>query len=693
MCKTTGIQTGLSSSRRHLLAGGVAIAANATGLLPAFVHAQSAAKKQTGDANMTRLYLDAVQGYYEKMFEGQPSVATAAPFGAHQFDDELEDGSVASHANIVKGLRASLEELKKITPALLSLTDQYDLEALKGRINGDLLYEDTIKLWRLDPGIYPLIAKTAVDSITRWFGTGETEDARAALFASPQHEKLRADVVKRLQAIPALLMNGQTNITPESKPPKVFVDKVELPTNYFRVTLPLLFAKVTSEERIKFSAANEAVSEALEKYAKHLVTLKAVTGSPDFYALGPYLKTHFECYELFDVDLDRLLIDALALRYTHFKQYEAVAIRVSENIKASEFKAKKGEPDFVKKVDDWVKSHGHPKRDDLVQTAVKCRDLLKRFLKSKDLVTIPTAYLDLKGRRHQLSERDLICKIDDGGIDAGGIDAGGGDLLDSPPPLEDLFPPQATFPVGVPAKTVKDKELDDHLAGYETNSILITVAHEIWPGHFMQYLAALEQQQFQSLARLLAFTVPGNATTEGWAHYVEQMVVEQRLGQDPGLLAINGKAKQDEAEDYLRLGQLREALLRDGRLITALRMHHTKEYTTRDQAAEFFKTSCLQTQTIADNEANRSANDSTTMNYAFGKMMILKLRQDYKDKVKSKVGWLKEFHDRFLAAGSVPVRIIRRELMETRDDPASQMWSSTIRTDERFDDAKWFEHL
>jgi uncharacterized protein (DUF885 family) len=191
-------------------------------------------------------------------------------------------------------------------------------------------------------------------------------------------------------------------------------------------------------------------------------------------------------------------------------------------------------------------------------------------------------------------------------------------LLDSPPPLEDLSSVQAVYAVEEPSPDMPDKELQDVLRGCETNGLLVTSAHEVWPGHFMQYVTTLAQQHKQSKARLLDFTVPGNATCEGWAHYVEQMVVEEGLG--PVLVA---QKWGDDAEDYLRFGQLSNALLRVGRLIIMLHMHYTKEYTTRADAANYMREKCLQTETLATSEALRATYDTPMMNYTFGKMMIL----------------------------------------------------------------------
>jgi len=48
--------------------------------------------------------------------------------------------------------------------------------------------------------------------------------------------------------------------------------------------------------------------------------------------------------------------------------------------------------------------------------------------------------------------------------------------------------------------------------------------------------------------------------------------------------------------------------------------------------------------------------------YTLGKLEILKLRADYQQKLGAQFS-LQDYHDRFLRAGTPPIKIMRRELM------------------------------
>ena len=100
--------------------------------------------------------------------------------------------------------------------------------------------------------------------------------------------------------------------------------------------------------------------------------------------------------------------------------------------------------------------------------------------------------------------------------------------------------------------------------------------------------------------------------------------------------------------------------MRDCRFVSSRDML-TRGKTVED-AQNIFMKECGSPEPEAHREALRGTVDPGYLNYTVGKLEILKLRDDYKKKLGDKFS-LTEFHDRFLAAGLVPVKIIRREMM------------------------------
>src|SRR5579864_5206142 len=166
---------------------------------------------------------------------------------------------------------------------------------------------------------------------------------------------------------------------------------------------------------------------------------------------------------------------------------------------------------------------------------------------------------------------------------------------------------------------------------FNRGTILSTAIHEAYPGHYVQFLW---MQHINSRVRKL---LGANSNAEGWAHYSEQMMLDEGYTQDP----------------MLRLGQLQDALLRDARYIVGIEMHTGKR--TFEQGVDFFVKEGYQTRAIAELETKRGTSDPTYLVYTLGKLEILKLREDYR-KLRGAKFTLLDFHDAFLGQGFPPIK-------------------------------------
>ncbi|MDQ6712259.1 MAG: DUF885 domain-containing protein [Candidatus Dormibacteraeota bacterium] len=159
-----------------------------------------------------------------------------------------------------------------------------------------------------------------------------------------------------------------------------------------------------------------------------------------------------------------------------------------------------------------------------------------------------------------------------------------------------------------------------------------TSIHEAYPGHYVQ---GLYERQAASPTRQLFWTY---TTGEGFAHYVEEMMLELGYSTDPKQL----------------LAQRLEALLRDCRFLVALGLHC--QGMTMPDAIRLFQSVGFMTELPATREATRGAWDPMYLNYTLGKLLILELRGD----MQRRPGYThKKFHDAFLRCGSMPIPLIR----------------------------------
>ena len=173
--------------------------------------------------------------------------------------------------------------------------------------------------------------------------------------------------------------------------------------------------------------------------------------------------------------------------------------------------------------------------------------------------------------------------------------------------------------------------------------LLFITAHEVWPGHFLQFLHA------NRVARPFGRVFVGYAFAEGWAHYAEELTWQA------GLLREDPRA---------HVGQLLNALLRNVRFVSALGLH--TEGMRVEEAEQLFRDKALQDVANARQQAARGTFDPAYLNYTLGKLMIRKLRDDWTRARGGRTAY-RAFHDRLLSFGGPPLPLVRAQMMGTRE--------------------------
>ena len=182
-------------------------------------------------------------------------------------------------------------------------------------------------------------------------------------------------------------------------------------------------------------------------------------------------------------------------------------------------------------------------------------------------------------------------------------------------------------------------EQADFMRQWYYASITNVSVHEVYPGHYLQFLYA---KSFPSDVRKV---YGANTNIEGWAHYCEQMMLDEGF---------------HKGEPKYRLAQLQDALLRNVRFIVGIKLH--TQGMTVEEATKLFETQGHQPHPVAVSEAKRGTSDALYGYYTMGKLAILKLREDYKKKLGADYS-LQKFHDAFIALGPLPMPLIRKALL------------------------------
>ncbi|MYC29025.1 MAG: DUF885 domain-containing protein [Chloroflexi bacterium] len=217
--------------------------------------------------------------------------------------------------------------------------------------------------------------------------------------------------------------------------------------------------------------------------------------------------------------------------------------------------------------------------------------------------------------------------------------------MDSPGSLETRST-ESYYYVTPVEETWTDAQAEEWLSNFNYDTLRIISIHEVYPGHFVHHL----HNSYGRPLPLVNRVASSYAFTEGWAHYTEEMMLETEYAR--------GQAA-------LRVTQLLEALVRNCRYLCALGMH--TQGMTVDEATRFFMDNAYMEELPARREALRGTFDPGYLNYTLGKLMILKLREDYR-REQGSAYTLKGFHDRLLSYGAPPLPLLREVMLANPGD-------------------------
>ena len=431
--------------------------------------------------------------------------------------------------------------------------------------------------------------------------------AGQALFAyAPAAERARR-VLSKLRQTPRLMQAARDNI---KEPPGIFVklgaETMRGALKFIDEELPRAFSSVDDLHLLgDLADAQTEASQAVGSYIQYLETELAPKARGSFRLGREAFEKKLRYDEGINIGVERLL--TLALRELSFTQ---------EAFRTVAGKLGKGDPLEV-----WQKTRlNHPKSGELVATAREQLAELATFLDRNQLVTIPPGEPVIVAPTPDFYRWSFAS-------------------MWTPGPFETKATRAFYYLTDVEKGWTPERQ-DEHLRDFNLPTLWSISVHEVYPGHFLHYqhLRRVESKVRKSMMFASA------SLMEGWAHYAEQMMVEAGFGQ----------------RDYaIQLGQLAEALIRLCRLIVGIRLH--AEDMSVEQGVRFFREEAFMEEASARREAERGTFDPGYVVYSLGKMLLLKLRRDYKEQ-QGKAFSLKTFHDTLLGQGAVPFWM-QRQLM------------------------------
>jgi uncharacterized protein (DUF885 family) len=549
------------------------------------------------DQAFTRLANRYLESVY---FPANPSTATVD--GVHTYDSQLEAYSRAGIDANIKTLQQWETRVAAVNPKTLGERVRGDRDLVLNNIRSTLLTLQTIRPWQKNPDTYSSgITSSAFSLMERKFAPPET--------------RLRA-LIAREKLMPAALSEAHTNL---DNPPKIYTQIAleQLPglVHFFQNDVPGAFTDVNDAGlRKQFDASNAAVIKSLQDYQTWLQKDVLPRSHGNFQIGAAAFRDKLKYDEMVTLPLDKLIAIDMANMRQNQRQFAEVAKQLDPAKTPREVLAEL--------------SSDYPPPDKILDTFRATFDHLLAFIKQKQIITIPSDVRPIVEETPPFMRATTFAS------------------MDTPGPYEKVAK-EAYFNVTLPEPGWDKQRTQEFMAQFSYPVISSIAAHEAYPGHYIQFL------WMHRLDDPVRKVLGANTNVEGWAHYCEQMMLDEGLAQF--------EFPHDKHQQLLlRLGQLQDALLRNARFVVGIKLHTGQM--TMAQAVDFFASEGYQSRAVGEVETKRGTSDPTYLYYTLGKLQIMKLRADLQAK-QGKDFNLTKFHDNFMQQGFAPIQIVRKAML------------------------------
>ena len=533
-----------------------------------------------------------VDEYLAYLYEVHPT--TAAFDGVHLHDDLVEDLGRQAIDGQVRALGGFARRLAAIDPARLTDTERLERPALEANIRSRLFELEQVRTWEKSLQHYAEILATSL--------------AGQVLFDyAPLAERARR-VHSKLRQVPRLIQSARDNV---KDPPGIYLknglESLRGTLRFINDDLPRAFGDLGDLHLLgDLADSSTEAAASIGAYIDYVEKELAPRSKGSFRLGREKFEQKFQLDEGLTTGAERLLTIALRELAATQEEFRRVASRVNG-----------GDPMAA-----WQKAkQAHPPAGQLVPVAQQQLQELQDFIERQRIVTIPqgapVAVLPTP-RFYRWTSASMW----------------------TPGPFEVRAQRAFYYITDVDPSWPSERQAE-HLRDFSYGALWSISIHEVFPGHFLHYQHL--RQIDAKLRKSILFS--STAFVEGWAHYCEQMMIDE------------GFRKSDPT---VRLGQLAEALIRLCRTIVGIRLHC--EDLSVEQGVRFFREEAFLEEVSARREAERGTFDPAYILYSAGKLMLLKLRDDYKAHVGAKYS-LRGFHDTLLANGTMPLWLHRALLL------------------------------
>jgi uncharacterized protein (DUF885 family) len=558
------------------------------------------------DASFRRLADEYLAGY----LAWRPQAGTA--LGFHQYDGKVTDYSQASLGAELARLKVFDQRFGQLNTNRLSRQAFYDYRILSSAIQREIFGFEQMQVYSQNPMTYAGLLDVNI-YIKRNF--------------APLEDRVRS-ITAILNQAPQITSAARANLAESLPRPQVetAIEEADGAADFLTKDLVAALKDVKNDSLMAaFNAANTKAISEMRGYAAYLKDQKLPKAN-DRYALGrEKYQRLLEYGEMVPLSPEQLL--EIGLRELRRKQEVfADAARQIDPARSpiAVFRA-------IQK--------DHPTEQSLIPDTARDLDMIRQFVLDCRIVTLPSKVRARVTETPQYLRATSFASMDT----PGPFETKATEAYYYVTPVEPDWPPQ---------------QKEEWLTAFNYYTTDIVSIHEAYPGHYVQFLC-LKASPATKLEKI--FT--SYAFIEGWAHYAEQMMVDEGFGAPLGNSALRTPHSALERAAKYRLAQTDEALLRICRLCVSIKMHC--QGMTVEEATRFFQDNCYYEQKTARQEAIRGAYDPEYLYYTLGKLEFLKLREDYRKQEGAKFT-LRKFHDELLRHGAPPIRLLRAVMLKER---------------------------
>ena len=576
----------------------------ATGLLFTACQNRRSAVAVSDDANKS--FTDWKENVFmDSMWYTSPVAASVQ--GYHKYDaqmnvpDSTDTKLTLGFADYVEG------KMKSFSYDALSDLNKTDYKLIENNVTSTRFYLNEFKEYEWNPAMY---------------NVGDAIDYVINNNPAPLEEKLK-NLTSRLSRVPAYYAAAEHNINkPTKEHTRLAIAQGDGLNTFFDSVFPdsLKASKLTDAEKEAFNKSAKAAKEAIQGYTKWLTELQKgfTADNTRSFAIGKDLyakkfKSDIQC----GISSDEMYQKAQARKAAiHNEMYQ-----LTQQLWPSYLKGKEMPKDTLLAIRQLIDklSEKHCNRDSFMSTIEHQMPELVAFINDKKLITLdPTKPLKVR------KTPEYMAGVAGASINNPGPYDKNGNTYYNVTPLTGYTPEKA----------------ESYLREYNEYVLQILNIHEAIPGHYVQLVYANKSPS------IIKAVFGNGAMIEGWACYVERMMIEAGYHKSAEIQLFYDKWNLREACNFLLDYNIQANGWSESQVMDLL----VKEgFQQSAEAHEKYKRATLSQVQLAS--------------YFSGQTEIFELRDEIKKKLGDKFD-LKAFHEQFLSYGSAPVKEIRTLMLK-----------------------------